>query len=300
MKGERSMVPREKPRSYYGRPGRQGAGLDLGDPDVLLHRRLAGAATVLAYGAQLAGQRRLARRSWLRALAGVIGEPGAADLRPRPARALPQHAARLQDHLADERRLVDPRRRTAASSPPPRSPPSCDRAAARAAGERARGRRRRAGADHLHGGARRQQRDPRLERGAPPSALRLRRQRRRQRRRRGYSPAGRRRRPGPAPGDRRRSPSVAGEAMERSLGALGEPYESGEAGGYGRIGSGLTPAARRLALGPPPRRRRRRRRAADRRRLRRALGRLPGGLRLGRDPEHTVGPQRSRMNGRGA
>ena len=37
-------------------------------------------------------------------------QPGAADLRPRAARALPPHAAGVQADVADERRLLDPRR----------------------------------------------------------------------------------------------------------------------------------------------------------------------------------------------
>ena len=38
----------------------------------------------------------------------AIRQPGAARLRPRAPRALSQHAADVQDHLADERRLLDP------------------------------------------------------------------------------------------------------------------------------------------------------------------------------------------------
>ena len=65
----------------------------------------------LAAVAELRGDEALARRAWLVALGGVAVEPAAADRRPRAPGALPQHAARVQADLADERRLVDPRRR---------------------------------------------------------------------------------------------------------------------------------------------------------------------------------------------
>ena len=69
---------------------------------------LAGASAGLAYLSELRGNEVLARRAWAAALAGDRRQPGAADLRPGPAGALPQHAADVQGHLADERRLVDP------------------------------------------------------------------------------------------------------------------------------------------------------------------------------------------------
>ncbi len=75
MKGERSMVPREKPRSYYGRPVVKEPVWTWEIPTYFFTGGMAGAATVLAYGAQLVGNERLARRSWLLALAGVTVSP---------------------------------------------------------------------------------------------------------------------------------------------------------------------------------------------------------------------------------
>ena len=82
----------------------QGAGLDLGDPDLLLLRR---------HGRQLgrAGLRDAPARGGGGRAPGLadgagraVDQPGAADLRSRPPGALSQHAADVQDHLADERR----------------------------------------------------------------------------------------------------------------------------------------------------------------------------------------------------
>ena len=93
--------------------GHQAAGLDAGDPRVLLLRR----ARRRSRGARPAGassrQRRAGAARLGVALAGIGASPAAADLRPRRAVALPEHAARVQGHVADERRLVDPRRRAA-------------------------------------------------------------------------------------------------------------------------------------------------------------------------------------------
>src|SRR5205085_8450384 len=93
------------------RPGRnQGAGLDTRDPLVLLHRRarrrLGGARLPRrAAGIGAARPPRLDDRA-----RRTRREPGAPDLRPRPARAVPEHAADVQVDLADERRLVAARR----------------------------------------------------------------------------------------------------------------------------------------------------------------------------------------------
>ena len=107
----RRLVPRERPTSYYGRPV-------IKPPpwkrpviaELLLLRRSRGRVG----GARR--RRRTSRRAAARAarrplaLAGLAVSPPLliADL-GRPD-ALPEHAARLQAHLADERRLVDPRR----------------------------------------------------------------------------------------------------------------------------------------------------------------------------------------------
>ena len=96
----------------------QGAGVDVGD-----RRPTSSSAAWRARPRRFAlvgrAARRRARSRAARgsvALAGVGGEPAAADLRPRSPRALPPHAARVQADLADEHRLVDPRR-----APAPRS-----------------------------------------------------------------------------------------------------------------------------------------------------------------------------------
>ena len=60
--------------------------------------------------AELRGEQELARRAWTVALGRRGGEPGAAGVRPRAARALPQHAPGAEGHLADEHRLVDAQR----------------------------------------------------------------------------------------------------------------------------------------------------------------------------------------------
>ena len=112
----------EEPRSYYGQPVIKAPVWTWEIAAYFFAGGLAGGSAPLAAVAELARQRRAWRaRAWLVALAGVGVEPGAADRRPRPAGALPQHAAGVQAHLADEHRHVDPQRRA--------GPPSASAAA---------------------------------------------------------------------------------------------------------------------------------------------------------------------------
>ena len=105
--GEQLVVPRARPDSYYGKPiikepvwgSRDVAGLPV------LRRAgrcLLGAGRVRPGGRQPpAGPGVQDRRG--RGHRPVRGGPGG---RPGPAGALPEHAARVQAHLADERRLL--------------------------------------------------------------------------------------------------------------------------------------------------------------------------------------------------
>jgi len=87
--GERAMVPRERPRSYYGRPVVKPPVWTWEIPTYFFTGGLAGASASLAFAAGLAGNRVLERRSWLIALAGIAVSPGllVSDL-GRPARFL--------------------------------------------------------------------------------------------------------------------------------------------------------------------------------------------------------------------
>ena len=83
----------------------QGAGLEAGDPVVLLHRRARRRVVGAARSSRgSTGNEPLARTALYVGAAADVVCPALLDLRPRPARALPEHAARLQGHLADERR----------------------------------------------------------------------------------------------------------------------------------------------------------------------------------------------------
>ena len=281
---------RRKPRSYYDQPVVKRAGLDLGDPLLLLRRRHGRRARRCSPGRRRSiGNERLAKRAWGVALARGRRQPGAADLRPRPPGAVPEHAARLQGDLADERRLLDPRRQR-----------NADRA----------GRRRRAArAPRLFGepggSRRRSPRSPACRSPpTPPSwsptprsrpgarravaSLPLRRRLGRQRRGcRGDPHPGLPRRPCPPPGDRRWDRGAGGgEADGAEAWQPAEPYESGTPGrlGEGREGDDRGRGSVDGDRPPAPRRGPDRRRAAARRSGLRALGRLQGGLRLGGRP----------------
>ena len=229
MRGRRgARAAGDEPSPLLLRPAdHQGAGVDAGDP-----ARTSSSAAWPAPPRRLALLRRAARRTtrsrgargWSRSPASAV-EPAAADLRPRAARALPQHAARVQGHLADERRLVGPRRAAARR-------PALAAGAQRARLAPAAGRARRGAPARARPGARRPTRRrcsptprcrPGTRRGAscrscsPPArrasagaALRCSRRRRTRRRRGGWrSPAprasSRRRRDGAAPGRARRA-----------------------------------------------------------------------------------------------
>jgi formate-dependent nitrite reductase membrane component NrfD len=73
--GEVSLVPREQPSTYYGRPVVKPPVWKPEIPLYFFSGGLAGASAVLAAGASFAGRRRLARRAWAGALAGVTASP---------------------------------------------------------------------------------------------------------------------------------------------------------------------------------------------------------------------------------
>ena len=231
---------------------------------------MAGASAGLAYLAELSGNDVLARRAWGVSLGGHRGEPAAADLRPRRADALPEHAADVQGHVADERRLVDPR---GAAGPRRGSrrrtrSPACFGGLARVARPVAGAAR--AAARDVHRRADRQHRGAGLARGAPRRCRccsRAAPRRAPARRRRSLTPVRARRAGAPAGGHRRRRPSSAvASAMERRLGELAEPYHQGTPRTLARASAGLTaigrPRPRALGPAPPFGRGARRRRAA--------------------------------------
>ena len=199
--------------------------------------------------------------------------PAAVDLRPGPARALPEHAARLQGHLADERRQLDPRRlelRELALCLPARNPPVPPDQRCRARGRSGL----RSAARRLHRHAVRRHRDPRLARGAARAAvpLRLERSRERGRRSRDRRPSRRGRAGAPARGrrrrrDRRRDGADAPPARRPRRAVRRRRVGHAEARGDGPVGHRSRP--RGGPRPPPP------------------------------DPKYTVIPQRERVAGRG-
>jgi Polysulphide reductase, NrfD len=86
---ERAMVPRERPTSYYGRPVIKPPVWTWEIPTYFFTGGLAGASATLAFAAELAGNRKLARRSWLISLSSIAVSPVllTSDL-GRPARFL--------------------------------------------------------------------------------------------------------------------------------------------------------------------------------------------------------------------
>src|SRR5204862_2191845 len=73
--GERAMVPRERPRSYYGRPVVKPPVWTWEIPTYFFFGGMGGASSALALGAEIAGNRRLARRAWLLALGSISISP---------------------------------------------------------------------------------------------------------------------------------------------------------------------------------------------------------------------------------
>jgi Polysulfide reductase len=69
------MVPRERPTSYYGRPVIKPPVWTWEIPTYFFTGGLGGASATFALAAQLAGNRELARRSWLIALGGISVSP---------------------------------------------------------------------------------------------------------------------------------------------------------------------------------------------------------------------------------
>ena len=73
--GERRMVPKERPTSYYGRPVVKPPVWTWEIPIYFFAGGLGGASATLAYAAERAGNRRLARSAWIAALAGISVSP---------------------------------------------------------------------------------------------------------------------------------------------------------------------------------------------------------------------------------
>ena len=73
--GERAMVPREKPASYYGRPVIKPPVWTWEIPMYFFTGGLGGASATFAWAAERAGNRELARRSWVIALGGISVSP---------------------------------------------------------------------------------------------------------------------------------------------------------------------------------------------------------------------------------
>lgn len=88
-RGERMMVPKEKPRSYHGRPVIKEPAWTWEVPWYLFFGGLSGASSMLAFTASAVGNRPLARRAWLVSFIGVTISPALliADL-GRPERFL--------------------------------------------------------------------------------------------------------------------------------------------------------------------------------------------------------------------
>ena len=75
MSGERKMVERAEPRSYYGQPVIKEPVWTPEIPFYFFTGGLAGASAILAVAAEARGNDELARRAWLNALAGVGVSP---------------------------------------------------------------------------------------------------------------------------------------------------------------------------------------------------------------------------------
>src|ERR1700674_5286391 len=101
-----ATVKAEEVVSYYGRPVIKEPVWTWEIPAYFFTGGMAGASAALGLGAQLASNERLARSAWGASMAGIIASPPL--LISGQARALPEHAADVQAHLADERRIVDP------------------------------------------------------------------------------------------------------------------------------------------------------------------------------------------------
>jgi hypothetical protein len=74
-RGEERMVPKERPRSYYGRPVIEKPTWTWEVPWYLFAGGLAGGSAVLGWISTATGNRQLARRAWLIAFAGITASP---------------------------------------------------------------------------------------------------------------------------------------------------------------------------------------------------------------------------------
>lgn len=74
-RGERLMVPKEKPSSYHGRPVIKEPAWTWEVPWYLFFGGLSGASSMLAFTASFSGNRPLARRAWFVSFAGVTASP---------------------------------------------------------------------------------------------------------------------------------------------------------------------------------------------------------------------------------
>ena len=219
------MVPRARAALLLRAAGDQGAGLEAGDPLVLLHRRPGRRIGRAGAGRRRGGNRALARRAWLVALAGVAVSPPLliTDL-GRPERFLNMlRVFKVTSPMSVGSWVLAG---DAAPRPRPRPPASCS-GGSRAPAPRRRWRPALLGLPlaTYTGGAARQHRGAGLARGAAGAAVRVRRRRRGQRRR-GARRSRRRADAGPA-----RRLAVLGarwrrrrcRAMERRLGELASP-----------------------------------------------------------------------------
>ena len=73
--GERSMVPKEKPSSYHGRPVVKSPTWTWEIPWYLFAGGLAGGSSMLGFSASVSGNRPLARRAWFVSLAAITASP---------------------------------------------------------------------------------------------------------------------------------------------------------------------------------------------------------------------------------
>ena len=186
------MVPRAEPQLLLRPSGDQVACMEARGALVLLHRRADGRVVHASRSPRMgAGNDLLARRSWIVAMLRRHRQPRAPDLRPRATRAVPQHAARVQGHVADERRLVGGGGLGVGERPCRRIDARPGRDAAARRGRAAGGGRQRPADGDLHRRSDRQHLGPGLARGAARASLRVRGQRggrARARRRRSRTP----------------------------------------------------------------------------------------------------------------
>ena len=124
---EQTMVPEPEFESYYGRQILKTPTWKT--PDVPLYLFLggmAGSSSLLAEGAALSGRTGARAGGPDRRRRGARRRHGRPDPRPRPARAVPEHAARLQAHVPALGRVLHPGAVLGAVRGAPRCPTSRD------------------------------------------------------------------------------------------------------------------------------------------------------------------------------